>query len=237
MRMPDLERLLSDRLDLDALTPRLEDLRLVSDGWIKKYELVYRMPSGETHVYESVSRKAPEAYRAELLANASGDLKRRVADAVSIVARTPDDRIVLIREFRYPLNSWCIAFPAGLIDPGEDAEQAIERELREETGFALARDDQGRAHLRMLTQPGYSSAGMSGESVQIAYVHVEREPRTRQDLQDNELIEVFTVAMRDLPEFMEKSTAPIGTRTQLVLEAFANNQRRYGDPDGPTPRG
>ena len=47
-------------------TPQLEHIEQVSDGWVKKYVLTYRMPDGTQHVYESASRKNLPAYRALL---------------------------------------------------------------------------------------------------------------------------------------------------------------------------
>lgn len=38
-------------------------------------------------------------------------------DGVCIVPELPDGSYLLIKEFRYPLNAFCAAFPAGLIDP------------------------------------------------------------------------------------------------------------------------
>ena len=115
--------------------PQLSNIRQVSDGWIKKYMLAYTMPDGSTYEYESASRKSLEAYRAELEGNAVG--RACAADAVCIVPQTATGELLLIREFRYPLNSWCIAFPAGLMEPGEDLATCVDRELREETGYAL----------------------------------------------------------------------------------------------------
>ena len=118
--------------------PQLSNIRQVSDGWIKKYVLAYTMPDGSTYEYESASRKSLEAYRAELEGNAAG--RACAADAVCIVPQTATGELLLIREFRYPLNSWCIAFPAGLMEPGEDLATCVDRELREETGYALRAD-------------------------------------------------------------------------------------------------
>ena len=44
-------------------------------------------------------------------------------------------RLVLERQFRYPLHRVMIEFPAGKIDPGEEPFQCAQRELREETGY------------------------------------------------------------------------------------------------------
>lgn len=84
--------------------PQLSNIRQVSDGWIKKYVLAYTMPDGSTYEYESASRKSLDAYRAELEGNAAG--RACAADAVCIVPQTATGELLLIREFRYPLNSW-----------------------------------------------------------------------------------------------------------------------------------
>lgn len=209
-------------------TPELIDVEQVADGWIKKYVLTYRLPDGRDYRYESVSRKGRDAYVEELRGLSANPPHAQTPDAVCIVPRTPDNRLVLIKEFRYPVNSWCIAFPAGLIDPGENYEQAVERELREETGYGLHRDAEGKAHVRPLSQPSLSSAGMSEESIQVVYVHVENEPTLGAAPESTEYIQVFTVPVNDVPEFLAHNTTPISTRAQLILETFARNVERYG---------
>lgn len=44
-------------------------------------------------------------------------------------------RLVLERQFRYPVDRTIIEFPAGKIDVGEDPFHCAQRELREETGY------------------------------------------------------------------------------------------------------
>ena len=92
-------------------------------------------------------------------------------DAVCIVPLLPDGSVLLEREFRYPLNSWCVSLPAGLIDAGESLEEAVARELSEETGYRL-RDDIVPA-VRPLPQPGFSSTGLTEENVQVVFAQVE----------------------------------------------------------------
>ena len=59
----------------------------------------------------------------------------RHCGAVCIVPLTDDGRVILERQFRYPIDQVITEIPAGKTDPGEDPLAAAQRELREETGF------------------------------------------------------------------------------------------------------
>ncbi len=61
--------------------------------------------------------------------------------AVVILPLLPDGRVLLERQYRYPLAQVFIEFPAGKIDGGEDHLACAQRELREETGYTAARWD------------------------------------------------------------------------------------------------
>lgn len=198
--------------------PRFVDLELKADGWIKKYVLHYELPDGTPYCYDSASRKGPETYRAELEANGRGEVPR--ADAVCVVPQTRDGKLVLIKEFRYPLNSWCIAFPAGLIDPGEEPAASIDRELREETGYALRRDVP--EPLDILPQVGFSSAGFTDETIQVAFAQVEKVADATPE--ESELIVPFEIAVNDIPRFLAENSIPISTRAQLILDGFARHR-------------
>jgi ADP-ribose pyrophosphatase len=58
--------------------------------------------------------------------------------AVAIVPILPDGRILLERQYRYPLHQAFIEIPAGKLDLGEDPLDCAKRELKEETGFIAA---------------------------------------------------------------------------------------------------
>lgn len=55
-----------------------------------------------------------------------------------IVDENGETRVVLERQFRYPVGQVMIEFPAGKLDPGEALQRCAQRELLEETGFAAS---------------------------------------------------------------------------------------------------
>lgn len=58
--------------------------------------------------------------------------------AVMVVPLLSDGRLVVERQFRYPLRRAFVEFPAGKLDPGESALSCAVRELAEETGYRAA---------------------------------------------------------------------------------------------------
>ncbi|HUY40748.1 MAG TPA: NUDIX hydrolase [Candidatus Dormibacteraeota bacterium] len=61
---------------------------------------------------------------------------REAAGFVMVFALTVDERVVLVRQYRYGTDSVGLELPAGMLEPGEDPEACARRELLEETGFS-----------------------------------------------------------------------------------------------------
>ncbi len=203
-------------------TPQFDHLELLSPGWINKYILTYQAPDGTMFGYESVSRKGPQEYERLLRGYSQGTPP--IPDAVAIVPLVQGGEVLLIREFRYPVNSYCVAFPAGLIDPGENFEESVRRELLEETGYRVS--DSRRPLYKgqpgpivAMPQSGFTSVGFTEENVQIVFAFAEKAGEPSPEAIEH--IEPFTIKLNEIDEFLATNTTPIGTRAQLLLEILS----------------
>lgn len=105
-----------------------------------------------------------------------------------------------------------LEFPAGLIDPGETAEQTAVRELYEETGYC------GRVH--GCSRPGWSSPGLTGETICMVRMEIDgdacRGRRIEPHPEENERIEVFRVKRSGLADFVAAQEAEgVGIDTKI----------------------
>jgi ADP-ribose pyrophosphatase len=61
----------------------------------------------------------------------------QMRDYALIIAKTPDDRVVLTRQYKHGTRRVSLMFPGGAIEHGEGALEAARRELLEETGYTV----------------------------------------------------------------------------------------------------
>lgn len=108
--------------------------------------------------------------------------------AVMVIPLLDDGRLVLERQFRYPVGQVMVEFPAGKLDPGEDVLTCARRELLEETGYGAA--EWARAGV---LHPVISH---STEFIEIWFARGLAQGRQRLDA--GEFLEVFTATPAEL---------------------------------------
>jgi ADP-ribose pyrophosphatase len=112
---------------------------------------------------------------------------RGAPDAVvivpTLVKRGKRTHLVVVREFRVPVGGYLYAFPAGLLEPGESAEDAARREMVEETGMEVVK-------VKRVTPALYSSGGLTDEAAAMAFVDVRATPKSKPQLEASEELEV-----------------------------------------------
>jgi ADP-ribose pyrophosphatase len=107
--------------------------------------------------------------------------------AVAMVALFDDGRVLLERQYRYPLRREFIEIPAGKLEPGEPHEETAKRELLEETGYVAAE----WRRLGVI----HNAIGYSDESIEL-WLARGLEKRA-QSLDAGEFLEVLEVPLAD----------------------------------------
>ena len=125
--------------------------------WLRLSTIDYEDPSGKLRKWDMATRTTRKP-GTEVDAVAILALLRRRAEP-----NAPE--MLLVEQFRPPMNAVTVELPAGLIDPGESPETAALRELKEETGYVgVNAYTSGKLAL---------SPGLTDESVQLCVVEVD----------------------------------------------------------------
>lgn len=159
------------------------------------------MPFGEERTIQSTSiykGKIIDLVVDEVALPNGGKSQREIVKhpgAVAIIAVTPENKIILIEQFRKPLERALIEIPAGKIDAGESLEHCAMRELEEETGYYA---NQLKRVQSFATSPGFADEIIH---VFLATDLVQREDRFQPDA--DEYIRLMEVTLEEAVEMME----------------------------------
>lgn len=178
----------------------LSDKSVFASKWLSLRELIYKDRGGKEHKWTYASR-------------GNNDLKQ--SDAVIVVPFVKhvsgEYGVLLVSEYRPVVGQREWAFPAGLIDPGEQPVNTAERELLEETGFKVMR------HFSSSMPKLYTSAGLTDETFTYAFVEAVQVGKPK--LQDAEDIEIKVHSLEDVRDLMSTRT-PMSGRLWPVLQGF-----------------
>lgn len=134
--------------------------KLTENQHLNLYHLDARNRKGEPFDYYFASRNPQEKLKLTT--------KGMEPEGVVIYALTDEaePRLVLVKEYRYPLDEEIYALPAGLVDAGETPGMAAAREMKEETGFTFREYKGGDACFR---RPFFMGPGFTDETCCAVY--------------------------------------------------------------------
>ncbi len=159
----------------------VEERLLHSDRWLQLKEAVYLDLHGRQRSWVYAERTGGRP-------------------AVVVVARTRESgSLIAIEQYRVPFQAPVLEFPAGLLDPGEEAPEAALRELAEETGY--------RGEVLEVGPPVSTSAGLASETVRLVYVRCGEQPASDPSPEASESIRVLKIAPSQFAASLTRFTA------------------------------
>ena len=131
--------------------------------------------------------------------------------AVCIAALTADERIVLVRQYRRPIDEVILEAPAGKLDKDEDPLACAKRELQEETGYRAS-----SWHLisRFYTTPGFC------DEIMFLYVAKDLE-QAGQSLDEDEFVQVEYMPLQEARDLVLEGKLNDGKTMLAVLAAWS----------------
>lgn len=112
--------------------------------------------------------------------------------AVAICAVTSENEVLLVKQYRKPVEKPLLEIPAGKLEEDEERESAAKRELEEETGYVAS-------NLEHITDM-YGSPGFSNEKLSIYFTDQLSEGHL--NLDDDEFVELIKVPIHEIPELL-----------------------------------
>eukprot|EP00828_Plagiopyla_frontata_P047061 TRINITY_DN859_c0_g1_i1.p1 TRINITY_DN859_c0_g1~~TRINITY_DN859_c0_g1_i1.p1 ORF type:complete len:258 (-),score=59.78 TRINITY_DN859_c0_g1_i1:109-882(-) len=158
---------------------KLSETKVHSGKWISFYQASYELSNDQKiNNWEYIKRE-------QLPAIANG------VETIPILKNpeTGIDKLLLISNFRPPVGTWSIEFPAGLIEANEGAQSAAIREFTEETGYQKFKFVDNPVNLK--EQVCYFDPWKSTETNINFIIEVEEGSKGEQNLDKEESIDVF----------------------------------------------
>lgn len=131
------------------------------------------------------------------------------------------DRVVLIRQYRYPVGGYVYELPAGLVDPGENYHEAAVRELKEETGLTLEPIEADEIY----EKPYFTTVGMTDESCATVYGYASGTVSEKYQ-EDSEEIQVILADREEVRRILKEEQVALICAYQMMH--FLQEEEPFG---------
>ena len=191
---------------------RIKEIKALGETkFLSLYDALYKNKIGSEKHWTIASRKDLKTLKQQFFEG-----KEEKIDAVIIAALHKESKkLVVIKQFRIPLNDYVYELPAGLVDGQESMETAVERELMEETGLNLVEINYEKSKSKV-----YASVGMTDESLAMVYCTCEGEI-TNKFLEEDEDIEAMLVSQEEAKSMLKKDIK-MDIKAFMTLQSFAD---------------
>lgn len=198
---------------------RIEELILLTETkFLNLYKAKFRSKSGKIGYWTIASRKNYKKLHEFLFNN-----NNQGPDAVVIVAlHEPTGKLVIIKQFRIPLNDYVYELPAGLVDDNEDIVDTMKRELKEETGLEVTKIIEN-----MGSKNAYGSTGMTEESIALMYCKCTGEVSSDY-MEDDEEIETLLISKEEAYELLQ-SNEKMDVKLIMILQSYVKLGDKFMD--------
>lgn len=133
--------------------------------------------------------------------------------AVAVLPLTEDHRLVLVEQFRKPLEKVTMELPAGKLDAGEDPLDCAKRELIEETGYT--------ANIWYELVTFYTSPGFANEQIYLYAAKDLQAGKPQPD--DGEFVTTKEVTLGEAFKYIDSGHI-CDAKTVLAIYAWENQQ-------------
>lgn len=184
----------------------MEIVQLASSKYLNMYKLKLINRKGNPKDYFMVSRRKEE----NLICKTHN---HNTCDGVMILPITEENEVVILKQYRPAIGDYLYELPAGMVDPGENIEEAAKRELFEETGLKAK-------SFEMILKPSYTSVGITDETTAVVKMVVEG-TITNENMEEDEDIEILKVHISKIKEFVRNNNFSIkGALILIGIEQF-----------------
>ena len=193
---------------MSTAAKHLETVLVAAGKWLRLEKVKFLDRRGKERVWERVARTTRPP-----------DTRFDCVGIFTLLQRSDEEnKVVFVRQYRPPVESYTIEFPAGLVDPGETLAEAAVRELREETGF--------RGQVLGDSPPVSLDAGLSNTLMALMTAVVDGDDPVNAEAEKTEEIEgedteVILVGVGDLAEKLKEFSAR-GDIVDSRVWAFVN---------------
>lgn len=127
-----------------------------------------------------------------------------------VVVAQKEDTILMVKQYRYPIKQVCLELPAGRLEPDENPDLAIKRELEEETGH-IAKTWKSLGYI-------YTTPGICDEKLYLYYATDLEFKKQKPD--DGEIIEYFEYKINEVFEMIKSGEISDSKTICALTRAF-----------------